>query len=364
MPKIDLSDNVTDMSDLIISADSNFMTTAWQELQKSTTQARRKAILADGVWAGSINEQFNTLGEKWRQSPPIFVRHICPIQSVTELSGNIEDDLAILRRALNEDLIGLFNPKESFSVQIRLLSGVEYKPFQLNDPLAQSIRDRIGIDLNVRQPHTILSIVVARIEKLIVGFAGVSLASHNLSDWAGGERRFQREEGQVSRAEFKLLEALAQFNVVVPERGIALDLGAAPGGWTRILRQQQPELMVIAVDPAELHESLTNDWLVHHVRDSAEHFRKTIPAKTKYDLIVNDMRLDARRSSLTMVNFAPHLKKDGKAIITLKLPEKHAPIIMETAFKTLKQGYEIISARQLFHNRNEVTVYLRPLPEV
>ena len=362
MPKIDLSATVNGMSDLIISADPNFITTAWQELQKATTQTRRKAILADGVWAGSINEQFHTLGEKWRQSPPIFVRHLSPIQSVTELSGVATEDVAIFVKML-EDLIGLFNPKESFSVQTRLFSGVEYKPFQINDPLSQAVQDRIGIKLNVREPHSILSIVVARVEKKLVGFAGVSLASHNLSDWAGGERRFQREEEQISRAEFKLLEALLQFNVKLPEQGIALDLGAAPGGWTRVLRQQRPELMVVAVDPAELHESLGRDWRVHHVRDSAEPFRKSLPSKTKYDFIVNDMRLDARRSALTMVNFASHLKKDGAAIITLKLPEQHGPIIMETAFKTLRQSYEIVSARQLFHNRNEVTLYLRPLPE-
>jgi hypothetical protein len=46
-----------------------------------------------------------------------------------------------------------------------------------------------------------------------------------LSDWAGGVRRFAREEGQLSRSEFKLLEAFEVFDISVPQKGLALDLG-------------------------------------------------------------------------------------------------------------------------------------------
>ena len=59
-------------------------------------------------------------------------------------------------------------------------------------------------------------------------------------------RRFAREEGQVSRAEFKLLEAIELFGVAVREHGVALDLGASPGGWTRVLRRLGPRFVVLA----------------------------------------------------------------------------------------------------------------------
>ena len=57
---------------------------------------------------------------------------------------------------------------------------------------------------------------------------GLSLAVNNLSDWAGGVRRFAREPGQISRAEFKLLEALEIFKIELPPRGPCLGFGSRP----------------------------------------------------------------------------------------------------------------------------------------
>jgi 23S rRNA (cytidine2498-2'-O)-methyltransferase len=189
-----------------------------------------------------------------------------------------------------------------------------------------------------------------------VAYAGISLAVHNLSDWAGGVRRFAREPEQISRAEFKLLEALEWFRLELPPRGIALDLGAAPGGWARVLRQH--EQYVTAVDPAALHPSLQTDKNVRHLRMTAETYLKQEP--DLYDVIVNDMRLDARDSARLMVAFAPYLRPHGRALMTLKLPEKARPSLIEHSFTILQHAFIIAGARQLFHNRSEITVCLKP----
>src|SRR5690606_13535670 len=122
---------------------------------------------------------------------------------------------------------------------------------------------------------------------------GASLARENLSDWARGMRRFAREEGQISRAEFKLLEALGEFDLTLPARGSALDLGAAAGGWTRVLRQL--EQYVTAVDPGDLDPRLASDRGVRHKRMTAELYLADDP--DMFDVIVNDMRMDARDSA-------------------------------------------------------------------
>ena len=59
-----------------------------------------------------------------------------------------------------------------------------------------------------------------------------------LSDWPGGAVRFQREEGQISRAKFKLLEAEREFGLHYAKYQQALDIGAAPGGWTSLLLER------------------------------------------------------------------------------------------------------------------------------
>jgi hypothetical protein len=58
------------------------------------------------------------------------------------------------------------------------------------------------------------------------------------------------KEDKVSRAYFKLYEALLRFEVELPRGGKGLDVGASPGGWTQCLVERG--LTVWAVDPAPL----------------------------------------------------------------------------------------------------------------
>ncbi|MEZ4658183.1 MAG: SAM-dependent methyltransferase [Caldilineaceae bacterium] len=224
------------------------------------------------------------------------------------------------------------------------------------------LREATGAPLSVRAPAQILSVVCAEValndsdEMQAVALIGLSLASHNLSDWAGGRRRFAREAEQVSRAEFKLLEALEIFYIELPPRGVALDLGAAPGGWTRVLRGL--DQYVTAVDPAELDPRVKADRSVRHKRITAEAYLAAEP--DTFDIIVNDIRMDARDSARLMGAYAKQLYADGLALVTLKLPEQNRRAILDEALQILKQHYEVRGARQLFHNRSEVTVYLMP----
>ncbi|HUM72546.1 MAG TPA: SAM-dependent methyltransferase, partial [Chloroflexota bacterium] len=243
-----------------------------------------------------------------------------------------------------------------FSVQTRLLADLPYKPFDVNTAVAHTLQQHTPAPLDVRHPVQVLSIVVTD----EVAYAGISLAAHNLSDWAGGMHRFARQPGQISRAEFKLLEALAVFHIDLPAGGVALDLGAAPGGWTRILRQKGQ--FVTAVDPAALHPSLYQDKNVRHLRLNAETYWQQSP--DRFDVIVNDMRLDARYSAELMAAYAPYLHQHGCALMTLKLPEGdgiggNRQAIIEQTLAILRPVYTIAGARQLFHNRSEMTLYLR-----
>src|SRR5258706_189281 len=60
-----------------------------------------------------------------------------------------------------------------------------------------------------------------------------------------------------------------------------------------------------------------------------------------------------------MVKYAAQLHKHGTVIMTLKLPEQKREPVLDHAFNILREAYTIMGARQLFHNRSEITVYLR-----
>ncbi len=348
------------MTDAIISADPQFLPLAIEELDGRCKQLRRQVTLADGVEAISFKGSFAALGEQLRQHRPIFLRHIMPVEQTVELSGDPQD-IDLLRKTVRTQFSEEFATGSTFSIQTRIISQqLSYKAFAVNRALSDTVSQQSGAQLDVRNPHQIISCVIADLDNRPVAFLGYSLADHNLSNWAGGERRFKREKGQLSRAEFKLLEAIEWFQINVPEQGEALDLGAAPGGWSRVLRLQQPGLKVVAVDPAALHPSLAQDRMVDHVRLHADHFYNSLLGDERFVMIVNDMRLDARDSAEMMLTFSGHLAADGCALMTIKLPQYHPQQRLQTTLRILGRRYNIIGVKQLFHNRSEVTAFLVP----
>ncbi len=359
------------MPQLILTADPDFIDLALDEAYRTATEVDMLAQLAPGIVLLDCVEGFWGLAETWRLEPPIFVRHINPVDVTVPLRG-AEDDIHAMVDAAEAEIASMLDPELPFSVQTRLLADLAYKPFDVNRALSQRLQELSGAALDVRAPLQVVSVVCAEIGNAADGastttpstahdrspyaaYIGLSLVNYNLSDWAGGERRFAREKDQVSRAEFKLLEALEVFHLELPPRGIALDLGAAPGGWTRVLRQR--EQFVTAVDPAEIDPRLAKDKGIRHKRVTAEAYLADEP--DEFDLIVNDMRMDARDSARLMVDYARQLYPHGIALMTFKLPESGRRSILNHAFNILKGAYVVAGARQLFHNRSEITVYLQ-----
>lgn len=280
----------------------------------------------------------------------VFLRHMCPAETEVQLTGSLSD-IDALKTALAQ-LLPRLEPNTGFSVQTRVAEGYQppYKRFDVNTALAEAAQ-AAGAALDVKKPGQVISVMLAE----GTGWIGVSNVCDNLSDWAGGARRYKWEETQISRAEFKLLEALEVFGVALPDNGRALDLGAAPGGWTRILRRHG--LYVTAVDPAELDPRLSRDKRVTHLRATAQvYFRNPQPC----DVMVNDMKMDTAQSAALMVEGAHCLKQGGVALMTLKLPEKPSEWLprVESAATILQSAYRVAGLRQLFHNRSEVTACL------
>jgi len=340
---------------LILTADPAFLDLARKELEETTPGAQRLDIFGGEALLLALPDSFWTLAERWRKQPPIFVRHVNPVQATRPLPAG-PNAVHALRALATETFGEMMDPTLPFSVQTRLFCDEVYKAYDVNVALAQTLAAESGAPLDVRAPQQIVSVVIAAYRGQTTGFLGLSPAVYNLSDWAGGKRRFARERGQISRAEFKLLEALELFDVPLPERGVALDLGAAPGGWTRVLRQKGQ--YVTAVDPGRLHRRMEQDPNVRHQQMTAEAYLESGP--DRFDLILNDMRLDARDSARLMVAYASALYGHGQAIMTLKLPEENCEAVVDHAFNILARAYERLGARHLFHNRSEITVYLRP----
>lgn len=342
--------------EFVATSDPQFADYAVEEIRAVAPGAEQITTLAPGVVQVLHGLPFGAFAATWVQNPPVFVRHICPVHVHAPLREDATD-LDILGQYAGTELLALLDGQIPFSVQTRLLTEVDYRPFAVNDAVAAVVQDVTGAPLDVRSPQQVVSIVIVRnAQSQLEALMGVSTVVENLSDWAGGVRRFAREEGQISRSEFKLLEAIDVFGLELPARSTALDLGASPGGWTRVLRNL--DIYVTAVDPGELDPRLKSDRGIRYRAMTAEVYLRSEP--DPFDLIVNDMRMDARDSARMLARFARYLYPQGMVITTLKLPQHQARPILDHALLILGEVYEIVGVRQLFHNRSEVTVVLRP----
>lgn len=307
-----------------------------------------------GIALGRTEAGFDSFAAAVEKAAPVFVRHIAPAEVEIPLTA-ADEDLDRLKGVVS-GFAGRVGRGAAFSVQSRILGegNLPYRKVAVNETLSRHLETATGAKMDARRPELVVSILCTPDR----GFLGVSRTAQNRSAWPGGMHRFRHEEGRISRSEHKLLEALSVFGIELPEKGTALDMGAAPGGWTRVLRQRGLE--VVAVDPAELDARLGRDEGVVHVRQRIQEYR---PGDRRFEVIVNDMRMDAPESVEIMLRARPWLKDGGAGVLTLKLPKRLSPArrTLETVrglVSRLAQGYAVRGVRQLYHNRSEVTVAL------
>lgn len=345
MSEIDRSDHA------ILTSSPAAASIALRELETSVPGVQLVDWISPGIGLAELRTGWDSLASNLRRRPPVFCRHICPAQVRIPIK-RIESDLSELAEACGQ-LVNYLDPTRTLSVQTRIMGGERpYGNYDVNTLLSDTFVRR-GIRIDVRRPEQVVSVVLTH----NLGFLGLSLSADNLSDWAGGARRFKRESEQISRAEFKLLEALDLFGMSLSPGGHALDLGAAPGGWTRILRSQ--EMTVTAVDPSDMDPRLARDSEVRHIRKYAQSYLRS--TSERFDVILNDMPMDSVDSARVIVSAGRNLAKGGWALLTLNLPSGAMDRAAADALEILRDRYEIIGARQLFHNRNEVTVAVESL---
>jgi 23S rRNA (cytidine2498-2'-O)-methyltransferase len=181
---------------------------------------------------------------------------------------------------------------------------------------------------------------------------GVVRAPEAWSLAPGGRQRMWREAGP-SRAALKLEEALT-LSPLVPGRGeVCADLGAAPGGWTQRLLSRGAR--VIAVDPAKMAPELMRNGKLRHVQESAFAFEPEEPV----DWLFCDMAWRPLEVAQLLAKWARRGWADA-LVANLKLPMKDKnPIVFRARHLLEAAGWTRMTIRQLYHDRDEVTVIAR-----
>jgi len=191
-------------------------------------------------------------------------------------------------------------------------------------------------------------------------FVGTSDAAHG-SRWPLGIPRLAMPREAPSRSTLKLAEAFVVFLGDDAARLLrpgmrAVDLGAAPGGWTWQLAQRG--LRVTAVDNGALKGPVAADPLVLHVRADGLVFR---PRRAVDWMVCDIVQAPSRTAELCARWIAEGSAR--RTIFNLKLPmKKRSDAVREArahidAILRRAGGRHSLALRQLYHDREEITVF-------
>jgi 23S rRNA C2498 (ribose-2'-O)-methylase RlmM len=305
----------------------------------------QSALKADPVFARSV---------LWR---PVFVR----AQSLTDLATSL---LALERAAsFSDERIQVFAPE-------LLRTGSADKS---QHPLATDARHLLEVlqkkstgrrEKGKAPPPSAHVLRVALVESRACWASVDEVGAHGDADdpllsWPGpfsGGRAIALEAARdaPSSAHRKLQEAFAWLGRTPSTGDVAVDLGAAPGGWTRVLRDQGAR--VVAVDRGELHESLQRDSLVTWLRRDALDVDLAVHGPT---WVVCDV-IWAPQHTLKVLGRAMALPSVRGVVATLKLTR---PV----DFSVLDAAVDLVSSHSAFEgrvkhlvaNKQEVTLMMR-----
>ncbi|MDD4963964.1 MAG: 23S rRNA (cytidine(2498)-2'-O)-methyltransferase RlmM [Gallionella sp.] len=166
-----------------------------------------------------------------------------------------------------------------------------------------------------------------------------------------------------SRSTLKLAEAIEVFldkseQTRLLRTGMrAVDLGAAPGGWTWQLVKRG--IRVTAVDNGPMKGVLAKHPLVEHLKQDGF---KYVPPRAVDWLVCDMVEKPDKVANLIGDWFAAERVKH--AIFNLKLPMKQRVAALDSALGSIRKKLDDaglsyrLTAKQLYHDREEITVYL------
>lgn len=158
----------------------------------------------------------------------------------------------------------------------------------------------------------------------------------------------------VSRAYWKMKEALAWSQLPVAPGDRCVEIGSSPGGSAEALLSAG--LVVRGIDPAEMDERLLQHPRFTHIRKRASDLKRREFRDVRW--LVVDSNLEPPRTLKMVEDIVTHREVHIRGLlVTLKLPDwelaQHIPEYVE---RVRSWGYRYVRARQLAFNRHELCV--------
>lgn len=180
----------------------------------------------------------------------------------------------------------------------------------------------------------------------------VATLGAGVSPFMGGVQKMRPRSGLPSRSSSKLEEALAVMNKQPAEGETAVDLGAAPGGWTITMARYGVNVTAVDHGALELPEKEELRARVTHLKENG---LKYLPP-TPVDWLCCDMVIQPKET-LRVLEAWLAKRWMKHFVVNIKLPmENPWPEIQDALALLAKHPWAHTTIKQLYHDRKEVTV--------
>ena len=282
-----------------------------------------------------------------RESETKHIGRVFPVERLIKISKSKESLTRIFEEITR---LSKLYKGETFVVRCRRRGSHEFTSQDVERTLGMMLERATGARVDLKNPSKVVIVQIFQDQ----AFIGVSRTEKIITKEIKIFRKYKSGERPLTRAEHKIREALEAFNLEIKRDFRVLDLGAAPGGWSKVLASLADT--VVAVDPADLDPSVEALPNVIHLKCKAEKIPCNIGC---FDLILNDMNLDSAESARIMVSLAKFLKKNSPALMTVKFVTRNRRKHVSQALEILKSEYRDFRVKRLPHNRYETTIFMR-----
>ncbi len=305
------------------------------------------------------------LESKLKDINPIFIYNLLPISGVYDVDeGNYL-----------KTIYGAFK-----TLKIDKTRKMMVQCFNLNSKRTYSAKDiEVYIGENIEKEGQIIDIEAPQVVAFVIIIDMIcycgSIRSEDMFRSHLDPKRFYKNKFSktVSRAELKLEEAWDEFGLGT-RKGTAIDIGAAPGGWSLVLARKG--IKAIAIDSGNLDlgglskqnmkvkvadgkiskQDLEENHIIH-IKSVYESVIGDILPVSEVGMILVDINSTPDVSVKAIAKFLPLLCKEAMLIMTIKCVTKNVSKYIKIAKEGLAANFDVKSIRYLPANRMEVTLY-------
>ena len=332
----------------IATLSQNYLSQALNELKAVDLKSKIVENFSNGILIVEPTIGKKEFGEAIVELQPIFIKHINAIDFMVGISEISDKDAA--ENVLSQ-YKGLILPGEKVAVQVRKGNGeFALSPFEYKTVIDSALVETLEAISEIKEPEKIISVFLNN----DAAYVGLGTPQDNMSKWSGGMVHYKKEDTDISRAKYKLMEAIQVFGIDMSKIKTAIDLGAAPGGWTSVLLEYG--IKVLAVDTGDMHESLRKDPNFSFAKINVADLSI---ANGSFDLLTSDVSWNPINTAKMLIDKLEILNEGGIAVVTIKLMTDKVLKTINEVKKIYGTAFDIIAAKQLFHNRDEITLYMK-----